>query len=93
MSYSWKDGITAKDILSSSVSDQKISGVDEVTSVLESLEKERLLKRVTGTDVYYFVDPYTRVKVVLDRESKEIEKSHYYPFSGHDDLPFFMDDA
>jgi hypothetical protein len=92
MAYSWKDGVTAKDILSSSVSDQKISGVDEVISVLESLVKQGLLNRVSGTEVYYFVDPYTRVKVMLDRESKEIGKSRFYPSSGHDDLPLFTDD-
>ena len=93
MAYSWQDGITANSIMESSISDQEISGIDEVDNILKSLMKVGMLKRISNSDVYYFDDPYTRVKIMLDRESKEIEKSKTYPFSGHDDLPLFTDET
>ena len=87
MTYSWKDGLSEKDIYRIDKVGIEIVDVQSIRDVLASLRDEGLLTEVQDSGVYIFSDPYLRVKLMIDREAKLIRNSEDYPFGDQIELP------
>ncbi|MEM9838569.1 MAG: hypothetical protein AAF830_05375 [Pseudomonadota bacterium] len=86
MTYSWHDGMSPDTIFRSEKFGVDFESVNSVKEVLSSVRDEGLLAQTQDTGAYVFVDPYLRVKIMIDWEAKLIRNQRSYPFGGQFEL-------
>jgi len=87
MAFSWKDGLSSNDLLKEPKKGLNLYSDAEVKRHLDKLKNEGILVLLKDAPVFVFEDPYTRVKIMIDRETKEISRNRNYPPGPQGELP------